>query len=435
MSRSLREELASLKIDRGNGNAPASYRPEPSRPRTERVDSSRGGFALRLLSLALWMIPLALLGGGGYLAYSQYGALRSRPEVSVGSVQTMTIGEAEKLLSAKGYLKSRHQAMIGAKTAGRVQEMRVEEGSRVKKGEILAILEHNDTKAVLESRKAMIERSEADLTEAISDLEQKERKARRWLELLRRQTATVDETDQYVSARDMAQSKVLSLRATIHLQKALLKESEETISDMHIIAPFDGTVVAKEAQEGETITPGGMGAASGRGSVVTVADLDQLEVETDIAETLLSRITVGQPAEISVSAVPGKHYRGRFRKLVPMGDRARGTVKVLVEVIDPDEQLFPELVATVHFLPDKSLNNPNSGKTFLFVPSDALIEESGHSYVWAVDQSGKIHRKPVLVATTSEGLARVESGLSAGESVVLKPSKSLREGELVKIAE
>ena len=313
--------------------------------------------------------------------------------------------------------------------------MLVEEGSRVKKGQILAILEHNDTKAVLESRKAMIERSEADLTEATSDLEQKDRKARRWVELLKRQTATVDETDQHVSARDMAQSKVLSLLAGIHLQKALLKESEETIANMHIVAPFDGTVIAKEAQEGETITPGGMGAASGRGSVVTLADLQQLEVETDIAENLLSRITIGQPAEISVSAVPGKHYRGRLRKLIPMGDRARGTVKVLVSVIDPDEQLFPELVATVHFLPDKSLNNPNSGKTFLFVPNEAVIDEAGHNYAWVVDPSGRIHRKPVQVAATAEGLARVESGLAAGESVILKPAKSLREGEAVKIAE
>ena len=100
MSRSLREELASLKIDRGN--SPPSYRPEPSRPHNERVVTRRrGGGFLRLLSLSLWLIPLGFLGGGGYVAYTQYGSLRARPEVTIGNVQAMTIGEAEKLLTRR----------------------------------------------------------------------------------------------------------------------------------------------------------------------------------------------------------------------------------------------------------------------------------------------------------------------------------------------
>ena len=110
-----------------------------------------------------------------------------------------------------------------------------------------------------------------------------------------------------------------------------------------------------------------------------------MEVETDVAENLLSRIALGQPAEISVSAVPSKHYRGRLRQIIPMGDRTRGTVKVKVEILDPDEHLFPELVATVHFLPDKALKNPNASRPFLFVPKAAVFEENGHSYAWVVD--------------------------------------------------
>lgn len=413
MASTLRDDLASLKIERRE-----SYRPQPA------VRPGRG-LPMRLLSAVLWLIPLGLLAGAGTVAYWQYDKIRPRPAVSVGLVQAMTIGEAETLLSAKGYIKAHLQAMIGAKVPGRVETMYVEEGSRVAKGQTLAVLEHNDMKAQLESRKAMIARSRAELAEAQADYAWKDRRARRYTALQERGTASVEEIEQYLFERDMAAARVDALKAAIELQTAMLKEVEETIANMHIIAPFAGTVVAKEAEVGETITPGGMGAASGRGSVATLADLENLEVETDIAESLVSRVAIGQPAEISVSANPGKHYRGVLRRIIPMGDRTRGTVKVDVEILDPDDKLFPELVATVHFLPDKDIDNPNSGKTFLFVPKTAIFEEDGHSHVWVVDQNGAVSRRVVQVVVTNDDLARVEDGLTAGESVVLNPDRSL----------
>jgi RND family efflux transporter MFP subunit len=186
---------------------------------------------------------------------------------------------------------------------------------------------------------------------------------------------------------------------------------------------------------GETILLGGMGAASGRGSVATLADLTHLEVETDIAENLLSRVTVGQPAEISVSAVPEHKYRGKLTRIIPMGDRTRATVKVRVEVLDPDDQLFPDLAATVHFLPDKALENPNAGKSFLFVPKAAIVEENGFQYAWVLAQNGSVSRKKIEVVISGDDLARVEKGLDAGAKVVLNPPKTLGEGQVVTLAE
>ncbi|MBX6311789.1 MAG: efflux RND transporter periplasmic adaptor subunit, partial [Isosphaeraceae bacterium] len=402
----------------------------PTRP-------SRGGgdgVGIRITTIALWLIPLLLVGGLGRLAYLQYDKIRPKAEVTVGLVQAMTTGEAEKLLSAKGYIKSRNQAMIGAKVPGRVEQMNVEEGMKVKAGQVLAVLEHNDLKAQLESRKAMLRRSEGELKEARADFELKDRKAQRWSRLLNR-GATPEEVDQALADRAKAAARLTALEAAIELQKAMIHETEETIRNMHIIAPFDATVVSKEAEVGETITPGGMGAASGRGSVATIADLDHLEVETDIAESLMARVAVGQPAEIAVSAVPGKHYRGRLRRIIPMGDRTRGTVKVKVEILDPDEHLFPELVATVHFLPNQALNRPDTDKPSPFVPKAAIVEEGGHSYVWVVDGKPSIHKRWVEVVVTNDDLARVEAGLEAGESVVLSPAKTLRDGERVKVAD
>jgi RND family efflux transporter MFP subunit len=178
-----------------------------------------------------------------------------------------------------------------------------------------------------------------------------------------------------------------------------------------------------------------MSSSIGRSAVVSIADLGKMEVETDVAENLLSRIALGQPAEVSVSAVPDKHYRGRLRQIIPMGDRTRGTVKVKVEILDPDEHLFPELVSTVHFLPDRALNNPNASRSSLFVPKAALFEENGHSYVWVVDDKSRVTRRQVEVVVTNDDLSRVETGLKGGESVVLNPTKSLRDNISVKVSE
>ena len=134
---------------------------------------------LRLLSWILWLIPLGLLAAGGVYGYVQYDTMRSRPLVKKGLVVSKTAAEAATLLDANGYLKSRYQAMIGTKIAGRVEQMAVEEGMKVKKGDTLAVIEHNDLKAMLASREAQAQRTAAELEEARADLWEKEREDRR----------------------------------------------------------------------------------------------------------------------------------------------------------------------------------------------------------------------------------------------------------------
>ncbi len=435
MAGTLREELASLRIERRD--APRASASKSTGGWEPGGGGGRRGGLGGLVSALIWLIPLGMIGGAAVFGYRQYEKIRPKPEVSVALVQRMTAGEKEKLLSAKGYIKSRHQAMIGARVPGRVEKMLVEEGMSVKKGQVLAVLEHNDILATLESRKATVRRTEAELAEARAELKDKARKARRLARLRANNHSSAEEMEQAETARDMASARVDALGEAVKLMGASAKETQETIRNMYILAPFDGTVVARESEVGETITPGGMGAASGRGSVVTLADLSTLEVETDVAENLLSRVGPGQPAEISVSAVPGKHYRGKLRQIVPMGDRARGTIKVKVAILDPDGNLFPELVATVHFLPDKAIAIPATaaGGPLLFVPKAAIVEEAGHSYAWIVDAAGSARRRPVEVIVTNDDLARVESGLTAGESVILDPPKTLRNGDPVKVNE
>lgn len=429
MASTLRDELASLKIER---SAPVRAVRNGQRAPVVR----RRGFGLRLLSWLLWLIPLSIIGTAGAVAYRQYDQIRSKPEVTVGLVQKMTTGEAEKLLSAKGYLKSRFQAMIGTKVAGRVERMFVEEGAKVKKDQVLAVIEHNDLKAMLAQREASLLRTEAELAEAEASLWEKERDELRSDRLFSKKMVPLEEFEKATAAKKMAVAHVAALKAGIKQVKANIDEIKATIKhQMHLYAPFDGTVVEKQGEEGEIISPMAMSSSLGRTSVVTIANLDKMEVETDISENLLSRIAMGQPAEVSVSAIPSKRYRGRLRQVIPMGDRTRGTVKVKVEILDPDQNLFPELAATVHFLPDKSTAGADSNRSFLFVPKSAVFQENGHDMVWVVGKQSKLNKRQVEVAHSSEDLARVESGLQGGESVVLNPAKTLRDNEVVRIAE
>jgi len=427
MASTLREELASLKIDRPGWD-------EFQQKGQGKTPRRRGG-GLRLLSWLLWMIPLGILAAAGVYGYRQYEQMRSRPVVTVGLVQRMTTGEAEKLLTAKGYLKSRYQAMIGTKLPGRVERMCVVEGMKVKKGDTLAIIEHNDLKAMLASREAQTLRTEAELEEARADLWEKEREDRRVARLFAMKKITTEDSEKAQAAHKKTAARVAALEAGVKLMKANVEEMKATIVTMTLYAPFDGTVVEKQGEEGEIITPTAMSSSLGRTAAVTIANLEKMDVETDISEGLMSRVAIGQPAEVSVSAVPFKRYRGRLRQVIPMGDRTRGTIKAKVEILDPDDKLFPELAATVHFLPNRTDASQDANRSYVFVPKSAVFQENGHDHVWVAGPKNVLRKRRVEVATTTDALARVESGLEPGESVVLSPIKTLRDNETVRLAD
>jgi RND family efflux transporter MFP subunit len=428
MATTLRDELASLKIERPD--SVKARRNEYGKPIRRR-----GGFGLRLISWLLWMIPLGALAAAGTYGYRQYDQIRSRPEVTTGRVASKTWAEAATLLDANGYLKSQHQAMIGTKIPGRVEKMLVVEGDKVKKGDTLAVIEHEDMKSMLASREAQAQRTAAELEEERAELWAKEREDARVSRLYAQKSATPEEHEKAMAGHKKASARVAALEASVKLMHANIQEIKATILTMHLFAPFDGTVVEKQGEVGEIISPTAMSSSLGRPAVVTIADLQKMDVETDISEAQLWRIAIGQPASVSVSAIPSKRYRGRLRQILPMSDRTRSTVRVKVEILDPDDKLFPELAATVHFLPSNTANSPDAGRTFLFVPTSAVFHDGGHDYVWVVREGGEIRKNQVEVPPTTEDLARVESGLKLDEEVILNPLKSLKEYDKVRIAQ
>ena len=396
------------------------------------METGRQGAGTRRLLWAL--LGVALLVTAGVLALRARGLFVRDPLVRVGTARVLSPNRADSILTASGYLVSRTQAAIGAKVSGRVEEIRVEEGDPVEKGQILAVLEHADLDAALGAARAALSRARADVQEAEAILAEDERDFKRKVSLSEAGVGSREDQERAGAKRDASIARLEALRQQVALSQARVRENQENLANMFIRAPFAGTVISKDAEVGETITPGGMGAASGRGSVVTLADLAHLEVETDVKEDYIGRIRNGQPARIEVDAVPDRVYRGRLRQIIPMGDRSRAVIQVKVEVLDADESLFPEMSASVHFVPEKAEPVEAGGRPRIFVPASAVRERDGGSAVWIV-QERAVRSQRVVTGQTRDDLLEIREGLSGGEEVVLDPPPDLREGATIRTDE
>lgn len=402
-----------------------------------RIDrSGESGLPRRRRRLPPWVLLAlaALLTAAGAVFLHGRDLLGRVPVVRMATARLVSPARADSILTASGYLVSRVQAAIGAKAAGRVEKILVEEGMRVSRGDVLAVLEHADLDAARDGARASLSRSRADVAEAVALLAEDRRDLERKKNLFEAGVGPRQDREQAEAARDAQAARLESLREQVALAEARLREQEELLENMYIRAPFAGTVISKDAEIGETITPGGMGAASGRGSVVTLADLDHLEVETDVKEDYIGRIRVGQPARVQVDAVPGRTYAGRLRQIIPMGDRSRAVIQVKVEVVDADALLFPEMSASVHFLPAAVAPSPPAeAQPRVFVPAAAVVRRDGRSVVFTV-RDRRARAVPVATGPARENLVEIREGLEGGVKVILNPPPDLIDGGRVHVA-
>jgi RND family efflux transporter MFP subunit len=281
-----------------------------------------------------------------------------------------------------------------------------------------------------------VQLAEAQAAEVKSNLDQAEREVVRERNVFTQLAGTRATLERAEAAFSAAQAIHNARVAAVAAAKAAVVEAEEAIRNMFIYAPFDGTVVTKDAEKGESIMPGGMGASSGRGSVITLAKLDELEVDTDVKEDYVGQLRKGQPAQVVVDAVPDRRYKGRLREIIPMGDRTRGIVKVKVSILDPDERLFPELSASVHFLPEQrdeeEANAAN--QSGVFAPTAAIQGEGDEQFVWVYEPTtSTVKRLDVKTeGEPNDNLVRVTGALLGGEQLVINPPSELTEGLLVR---
>lgn len=381
----LHSDLASLRIER---EAPRPARRRRRRPRW-------------------WMILavlVALIAGGTWWS-------RQRPlEVSVTHAQRSQGGQARPVLSGSGYVVTGERYVsIGVRVAGRIDRYFVEEGERVKAGDPLIQLDDRDYRAI-ETR------SEAELAVARADLALAE------AELSRGNTLSHDGV---ISRQelDVLRNKATVAKATVTQRIAALDAARVNREYTLLRAPSDGVVLAKLKEVGEIAVPGGF---AGSGDLVRLANMTDVRAEVDVNETDLGRIRIGQAAEVTADAYPESPYEAKVVKLYPQVDRQKGTLKVEVSVLEPDEKLLPDMSVRISFL-----DEPATGaKPMVLVSPDAVHGDDGAPrWVWIV-RDGRAHKTTVEVGGPVGDLIDVTSGLNGGEVLVTSPEPT-RDGQRV----
>jgi len=328
------------------------------------------------------------------------------------------------ILTASGYVVARRKAVVSSKIQGRLAELRVEEGSRVRQGEVFARLESTDYEASVTRARAAVQRAEADLAENRRQLTLSEK-------LVKDKVVSEDTVD-------AARSRVRIAEAQVAQNEADLRFTEASLANTQIRAPFTGVVVKKMAEVGESVAPipPGVNISTASGAIVALADLDTLEVEADVAEANVAKLGANQPAEATVEAFPDRKYKSVLRQIIPTADRTKATVQVKVTILEKDKDLKPEMSAKVTFLEPEKAKEPSSpaqkAAPVVMVPKDAVVERDGKKVVFEI-REGKAKARSVVTGVERQGQIVVREGLSGGETLVLKPGEAVKDGVAVKV--
>ena len=336
-------------------------------------------------------------------------------------------------VTANGYVVARTRASVSAKLPGRIADLRVSEGSTLRRGEIIATLENADYEAQAAQAKAAVATARAELVEARTASEVAAREAERLRDMQQKNADLVSEQDlDGVEGRArQAAARLEAADARLNAAEASLRFALANLENTVIRAPFAGTVLRKEAEIGEVVAPS-VGGGLTRGAVVTMADLTTLEVEVDVNEAYIARVKKDGPATITLDAYPDTSFRGAVRQVVPTADRQRATVQVKVSILDRDPRILPEMGARVDFLEDSVASGPEApaaGPPGFRVPAAAVREVNGESVVWLV-RNGRLESRTVRAGPVSAGFREVRSGLAGGEQLLVggveKPEAGMR---------
>jgi len=377
-------------------------------PRDEPASLPAGGRRRGWLIAATVVVVLAVAGF----------ALRSRPPlVEVATVAVSSgAGAAGEGITANGYVVARTKASVAAKVAGQLEYLGVSEGSRLRRGEVLARIESGNQQAALSAARAALAQAGASLEQGRRDLERAQRLA----------------TEQVLSPADLEDAKTRAgvLAAQADQARAQVLLAEVGLENTRVRAPFDGTVLRKDAEVGEIVAPASAGGSLTRTSIVTMADLATLEVEVDVNEAYIAQIRNLQPARITLDAYPDTSFAGRVRQVVPTADRQKATVLVKVSILDRDPRILPEMGAKVVFL--READPAGAAPRRVLVPEGAVVRADGATSVWVIE-GDRVAARPITPGTGRGTDLEVRDGLAGGERVVLRPPAGLKPGARVRV--
>ncbi len=419
-------------------------------------------------------IAIVVLLGAAALAYRTFSS--ATPEVEVIRAAAVTSGndEGAAVLSATGYIVAHHTINVNSKVTGRLKWIGVEKGDKVKEGQVLVRLEDEEFRAAYDQSKGAVENARAYLEELQhgsrpEEIQQAQHNLDEARATLANDKITLDRTreldaggvvskqqlDDASAKFDADQQRANSLQRAFELAKigprpeeiaraqgalaqaqGQLDYAKSQLDATVIRAPVTGTILDRTAEKGELITAQFASAAAGgpQGSVVSLADLNDIQVELDIAQADFARLFPAQKALVTTDVYPDKVYDGVIAQISPEANRQKATVQVKVQVLRPDRypdiELRPEENATVKFLANDTPKN-TKGPAGVFVPSTAIRDKDGKKIVLIAFNGKTIEREVHITSQRSDGA--LVDGLVGGENVITTAPPTLKDGDKIKI--
>jgi RND family efflux transporter MFP subunit len=366
----------------------------------------------------------ALAGGAWFVLQPRAVTVTTTPVVTTFPSQQFVV------LNATGYVVAQRKAAISSKATGRLEWLGVAEGSRVKAGDVIARIDARDVTAQSESADAAVVAARAALVQAQAEETDAVAQLRRNQDLLSKGFVSAASVDTAKARADRATAAVANARANISAAAANARNAKVAVDYTIIRAPFDGVIVSKSANVGDLVTPFS-NAADSKGAVVSMADMSTLEVEADVSESSLAKVSVGQPAEIVLDALPDTRFRGSISRMVPTIDRAKATVMTKVKFDEIDPRILPEMSAKVSFLSQEV--TPEQQKPLVGVKADAIVERDGRKVIFVV-RNDRAVAVPVTPGIKVGDVTAIAGDVKSGEKAVASPPPSLASDALVKVA-
>ena len=395
--------------------------------RIDRDTPKRGGAS------RWWLALLVLLAVAGVLAYRTWQAgtrdFLVRTAVA-GPVQFDTKSTA--VLEATGYVTARRQATVSAKITGRVAQIFIEEGMRVKQGQVLARLDPSDAQAALDLATAQLGAQKSQLTDLNVQLQQAQRDLKRQQDLLpRKLTSEQAEEDAATQVRSL-QAKIDVQRKEIEVAQRSVEVAKVGVDNTIIRAPFPGVITDKAAQPGEIVSPVSAGGGFTRTGIGTIVDMDSLEIQVDVNESYISRVQPGQPVTATLDAYPDWKIPAKVIAIIPAADRSKATVKVRIGFDVKDPRIVPDMGVRVSFLEDKAPVAKSRTLPGVLVPATAIRNKGDASAVFIV-KNGHARERKVTLGQSFGDARQVLSGLDRGDQVIVAAPAALRDGDPVRI--
>jgi RND family efflux transporter MFP subunit len=399
----------------------------------EREGEGRG--VPRWVWALLVVLALAAAAGGAAWWWFAGRPLEVRTAAALAPGGDAAAGGA--ILQATGYVTARRQATVSTQITGTLTQVLIEEGDKVKEGQVIARLEDSGLRAALATAEANVQVTEAQVAQSRAQLAQAEADLKRQEELVKSGWISSQAAEQSRTAVKTATAQLEAVRRQSDAARANLRQAKVNFDYTIVRAPFTGVVTEKAAQVGEIVSPLSAGGGFTRTGVGTIVDMESLEIDVDVNEAYIGQVQPGMAAQSVLDAYPDWKIPSHVIAIVPNADKGKATVKVRVALEQKDARLVPNMAARVSFLArkagaDSTTAAPPRG---VLVPAEAVVQRDGRPAVFVV-ADGRAQLRVVTVAPPDVGtMKRVPDGVKAGERVVLAPPAELHDGAAVTIAD